>query len=223
MLLVDDVLNRARVARAWLVRERVEREAALMFAGLARGLRGLGVGAAIPGLAEKAAADEEDHAARCRRIVEASEPGVAPLEPGAPARLGPAELGARERVIYEAVALSCVTETLSVALLGSMREVVTDALVGETVRRILRDEIEHARIGWAVLAAEARRGSVAWLAPHVAGMVRGAVAAGDREGEGAELSGYGILTRARVDAVVRGTLDEVILPGLRSFQIVAEV
>ena len=35
-----------------------------------------------------------------------------------------------------------------------------------------------------------------------------------------DLSGSGILTPARVDEVVRAALAEVILPGLRSFEIV---
>lgn len=210
------------VARAWLVRERVEREAAALFARLAERLRGAGAAAAIVALAEQATADELDHAGRCRRIVEARDAGLAPLPPGPPLRLGPAELGARERMIYEAVAVSCVTETLSVALLGGMREGVTDPLVAETVSAILQDEIAHARIGWAVLAAEARRGSLVWLAPHVPGMIRAALEHDEpaaRAPANADLSAWGVLTRPRVDAIVRETVDQVILPGLRSFGI----
>jgi hypothetical protein len=228
VLLVDDVLKPSlAVARAWRVRERVEREAARWFAGLAGGLRGAGFGAQIVQLAEQGAADERDHAERCRRIVEAHHAGLEPSGLPAQGRIGPAELQPRQRVIYEAVALSCVTETLSVALLGTMRPLITDGLVAETVHHILEDEIAHARLGWAVLAAEAKRGSVAWLAPHVPAMVRAALEPDgttlDRPASGEDLSAYGVLTRPRVDAAVRETLDQVILPGLRSFEIVVEV
>jgi hypothetical protein len=210
------------VARAWRVRERVEQEAAQMFATLAGGLRELGLAAPVVALAEKAAADERDHAIRCRRIVDAHAPGLEPFAVAPPPRLGPPSLTPRQRTIYEAVALCCVTETLSVALLGTMRDVVKDELVADTVSHILRDEIDHARIGWAVLAATGGGGGHGWLAPHIAGMVRAALRQDEAMvARGEDLSAYGILTRPQVDDVVRQTLDHVILPGLRQLDGVA--
>lgn len=222
MLLEHLLLN--AVARAWRVRERVEREAARLFAGLAVELDTAGVDRTLVRLADQAARDELEHATRCRRICDAREPGLAPLALGPPIRLGPADLSPRRRLLYEAVAISCVTETMSVALLGAMRDVVTEEQIAETVRHILADEVSHARLGWAVLAAEAKRTGVAWLEPHLPGMIRAAVheessALPAEPGSAGDLSQYGVLTRVRVDEVVRETLDQVILPGLRSLGI----
>ena len=225
MLLGDDVL-RATIAAVWRRRERVEREAAQVFADLAVELGAAGFPAALVRLAEEAARDEEEHAGRCRHIVDAHHPGLPPLGRRPPVRLGAHELCPRERLLYTAVAVSCVTETLSVSLLGALRGVATDPLIAETIHAILQDEVAHARLGWAVVATEARRTSLAWLTPHLAAMVRAARAEARDEAPATpaapappELSRYGVLPRPQAIAIMDATVDEVIVPGLRSFGI----
>lgn len=204
-----------RAARVWRRRERIEREAALLFDEL-----GVALGACghpqLAARATRAAADERRHALRCRALVEAlAGPGT--LDPERPRRLtlGPATLEPRDRALYAAVAIGCVTESLSCALLLELRSAATHPLVAETVDEILRDEIEHARIGWAVLAAEARARDLSWLGVHIGGMTAAAVAddvtpmAGDDE-----LAGHGVLPRSRVRALVDETWAQVIAPGL---------
>lgn len=204
------------VAAMWRHRERVEYEAAALFAALADQLDD----ARLPQLAARArtaADDERRHALRCRAIVAACNPDLGPLPPRAisvASAAGPEPDPAR-RALYTSVAMGCVTETLSCALLVAMRD---DADFGPTraaVDEIVKDEIEHSRIGWAHLATAVARGDdVAWLAPHVAAMRAAALTHEIEEVPTMEdLSGYGILPRARVTTIVAATWRDVIVPG----------
>lgn len=230
--LVDDLPPpaRAAVAALWRYRERIEREAAALFAGLAADLAAAG----LPGLAARAriaADDEARHAVRCRAIVDACRPDLPPLPPRAvvvaPRGAGDApRAGAARRALYTSVAMGCVTETLSCALLLAMRDAARFGPSRAAIVEIVKDEIEHSRLGWAHLTAAAATGDVTWLAPHVAAMRADALrhdvaelptteAAGPADaGDAADLSAFGILPRARVTIVVEATWRDVIVPGL---------
>lgn len=219
--------RRARdaAARVWRYRERIELEAADQFARLAAELSATGASPAVIELARAAAADERHHATLCRRLVDRFAPALAPLPPVLGQRLGPAHLSRRGAALYGTVAMSCITETLSAALLLHMREVASHGPVAATVQRILKDEIGHSRLGWAHLAHEAERGDVSWLSPHIPAMLREALAA-DLEPmttEGRDLSAYGILPAARVHAIVRQAVAEVIAPGLARHGVAAQL
>ena len=56
----------------------------------------------------------------CAAISRSGRPDAA--RSGEPPEIAPARLVLRERVLYEVVALSCITETLSAALLGAARQ-----------------------------------------------------------------------------------------------------
>lgn len=204
------------VAAMWRYRERVEYEAAALFAALADQL----ALARLPSLAARArtaAEDERRHALRCRAIVAACNPDLAPLPPRTIAVAPPTpDLDPARRALYTSVAMGCVTETLSCALLVAMRD---DAEFGPTraaVDEIVKDEIEHSRIGWAHLATAVARGDdVTWLAPHIAAMRTAALTHEIKEVPVSKnLSGYGILPRTRVTTIVEATWRDVIVPGL---------
>ena len=219
MLLGNQLLT--RVARIWQHRERIEREAAALFEHHAGELAELGAPAEVTRLAARAADDEREHARRCRALVERFHPGLPPLEPAPTQPLGPRHASRASRALYASVAMSCVTETLSAALLLHMRARARDELVAETVHHILKDEIDHSRLGWAHLAAAARRADVTWLAPHIAGMLRDAMATELEPMTSPDLSAYGILTPAEVASIVDRTIATVIAPGLARFGIAA--
>jgi hypothetical protein len=207
----------------WLVRERTEREARALFAGLAADLGVLDVAPALADMARQAAADEDRHARRCRTLVArfAAPAAAPPPLPPRHLRLGPPDLDVERRALYASVALSCVTETLATALLLELRRRATDADVRATLNEILRDEVDHARLGWAHLAAVSRTGDPGWLAPHVPGMLHAALGGQVPQGETSatepDLSGYGLLPRARVLDVVRAVSADVLFPGLERF------
>jgi len=191
----------------------------VLFADLAADLATVG----YPDLAKRAVAasgDEQRHVSRCRALVEALGSAPLPAEEARHVILGPDDLSPRDRMLYTAVAVGCVTESLSCALLLELRERATHPLVRSTVEEIVKDEIEHARIGWSVLAAEARARDVGWLGAHLAAMTSAAIAedvtpmAGDDE-----LAALGVLPRARVEVLVRETWNSVIAPGFARYGI----
>lgn len=173
---VLDEHTAARVRRkagiVWAFRARAELDARAQFARLAETLANAGAASEIVGMATTAAADEARHAVLCERL--AGHFGATVTQTADPASnaIGPAGLGRRERALYASTAISCVTETLSAAVLGELRDRAEDPLVRNTLSEILRDEVQHGRLGWAHLAAESAQGlPTAFLSEHVPAML----------------------------------------------------
>ncbi|MCA9668619.1 MAG: ferritin-like domain-containing protein [Myxococcales bacterium] len=62
-----------------------------------------------------------------------------------------------EGVVRNIIAVSCLNETVAVALLSCGRERVGPPALEAIVTEILRDEVQHARLGWGLLEAIAPR------------------------------------------------------------------
>lgn len=199
-------------ARVWQVRERTEHEAAALFEGLAADLEATGAPGELVDLAGRCADDERDHAQRCWSVVRSLDPAAVRLPPTLRSTLGPPDLSREDRALYTSAAVGCVTESLSTALLIELQSVTTHPEARETLRAIVKDEVRHSRLGWAHLAHEAGRRSVAWLAPHVGAMVRSARSA-ETPDPGPDLREYGILDGPTVAALCDATLTETIQPG----------
>lgn len=211
--------------RVWCNRLGSELEAAQRFHDLAPTLRALGVSDVIVAMADKAASDELRHASLCRELVEHFG-GVPPPEPQVSLRpIAPAGLAGKEGTLYEVVALSCVTETLSTALLGALVARARDPVCKQAMHSILCDEVNHSRLGWALLAEERARGARDCVGEHLPDMF--AATLGDDffglatapDPRLAELAGLGSLERAERQRIVRETLLRVIFPGLERFGI----
>lgn len=210
------------VARIWAYRHRVEYEAADQFERMAVGLAALGSDPKITRLAHKAAEDERRHAVLCRNVIAQTHTEVAFGIPQLGIRLGPHELDLRKKILYAAVSLSCVTETLSTALLIEMQKQAETRAVRETVHSILEDEILHSRIGWAHLAHQANHMDVSWLRSYIPLMIQDAVASDTPSvpiPAEPDFSAWGILPPEKAKAIMQKTVNEIILPGLRAFGI----
>jgi hypothetical protein len=208
----------AKAGALWSFRAHAELEAAARFRRLAALLRDTGARRIVVDMARTAAGDELRHHVRCRALAQrfggsvssSIEPAAAPLRTDgcAPA----------EQVLYEAVAMSCVTETLSTALLLEMRTAATDDEVRDTVDEILRDEVEHARLGWAHVAAEVSRRDLAYLGPQLPAMlahtVHAEIFAEHDDVDAAPLAGLGALPRSRRCALFVQCMRDVVFPGL---------
>lgn len=205
-------------ARVWRARERTEHEAAALFDALARDLAASGAPAHLVALARRCASDERDHALRCRAIVKALDPALALLTPDPAPAIG-TESSAARRALQASVAIGCITESLSTAVLIAIRPHVMHELVRATVDRVLEDEVRHARLGWAYLAWCASREDVRWIAPHVPAMLAEALA-GESAPGGGDLRAWGVLDAAASERVCRATIDTTILPGLARYGIV---
>ena len=204
---------------AWAFRARVETEAARRFSRLASAIAAFDPLSPVPALMERAAQDEEKHAALCAAL--AASYGEAP----APARdetIAPRTLDARAAVLYEVVAACCISETESVTTLTTLLAQDADPPVRAALREIARDEVKHGRMGWAHLAREAASSDVSFLSPFIPAMLSGSVdvglfAAAGPELESTELFRHGLLPHSTRRAIFAGTLEDVVFPGLATF------
>ena len=221
----DLAVARSAAARVWRYRHCMELEAAERFRNLAEKLAGFNASDGIIEMALRASSDEVRHAEQCRDLVfhfggtVESSPVVETLP------VAPRELDDQQRLLYEVVALSCVTESLSTALLGVLVECAQDPVARSALHSILRDEINHSRLGWAFLAAAHVRGAHdcigEWLPVMLSATLSEELFAADVEVSESDrlLAGFGSLGRAERCRVVRETLTFVVFPGLARFGI----
>ncbi|MDZ4661281.1 MAG: ferritin-like domain-containing protein [Pseudomonadota bacterium] len=208
------------IFRIWNSRKTAELEAATLFARLATELfatRGPNDPVAL--LAEEAAADEHKHAEYCQAILEFSPKYLKPIIPRLNVELGPVTTSRTEKILYACVAMGCVTETLSTALLVAMRARAEEGLIRDTVHQILRDEVNHSRIGWAELARCAKSQDISWLSTHIPGMITAALVSDvapmlSQNEVLTDLSRWGILAPSEAREISAKAISEVILPGL---------
>jgi hypothetical protein len=220
----DDSVHQL-ASRVWRYRLGSELEAAQRFHALAPILRASRASEAVVGMTEEAATDELRHASLCRRLIEhfGGEPRP---DPQISLRwVSPPGLEPRERLLYEIVALSCMTETLSTALLGELVARARDPVCKEAMHSILRDEVNHSRLGWAFLAEEHARGAGDCVGRHLPAMLEATlgdelfVAAEAPDPRLTELAGLGSLERPERQRIVREALASVVFPGLERFGI----
>jgi len=204
--------------RAWAFRYKVEVEAALRFDALAQKLLGFDPESPVVAMLRAAADDERRHVELCRAL--ASQPLETPT--GLP-RIAPDGASLRDEVLYEVIAACCVAETESVATLTVLLQQPMREEIERVVREIARDEVRHARLGWAHLAREAAARSVRSAGAWLPAMLTGSTS---QEGFGPDadqgcaveaLLAYGVLPLAQKKAVFRATMNEVVLPGLERF------
>lgn len=211
--------ERGLVAATWAFRASAERSAELRFQRLHERLVADEIPMAIVALAERAVSDEARHIGLCDSLARkygwtAETPPPTPYHP-----IGPSALDASDRFLYEMVAFCCVTESVNAAMLLAVRERVTAPDVRETVVAILRDEVQHSKLGWAYLAHTAAATDVAWLGEWIPRMLHGAgveevFVADDGRRDGARLAAYGELSLSDRIAIFRGVMRDVVLPGL---------
>jgi rubrerythrin len=213
---------RRAAAEAWAFRARVEQDAALRFDRLAKVVAGFDRDSPVPAMMRRAADDERRHTELCARLAgQLGTPVV--LDPDAAfASIAPRSLDERKAALYEVVAACCITETESMATLTTLLAGEPDPEVREVLHGISRDEVVHARIGWAHLSRESVAAEVAFLGPLIPGMLAGTIDEGlfgdppaDEDPEG--LLRLGVLPPSKKREVFLGTLEQVVFPGLEKF------
>lgn len=205
----------------WAQRAAAELDAAARFDRLATLLRETSAKRVVVDMAREAVDDEHRHHTRCVALARRFGATVSDATRGRAPALAAGPRTAVEQAIYETVAMSCVTESLSTALLMEIRAAAVDDEVAATVDEILRDEVDHARLGWAHLAAESPQRDLAFLGPRLpavlAHTVHDEIFATDDGGPLAlEVAGYGGLPRPQRRNVLLRTMRDVVFPGLRT-------
>jgi hypothetical protein len=213
---------RRRAAKIWGERRTSELEAAQRFAWLASEFDAVGASATVRELAARAADDELRHAELCANLSRYFGGALMTSAPAAVRRVAPAGVQRKDALIYEVVALACVTETLSTALLGALVDRASDSLARRTMHSILRDEVSHSRLGWAYLAEAACPRAMEGISAHLPGMLQSTLSdelfrRSTFDPVESEVAGLGQLERIERRRIVRETLEQVVFPGLERF------
>lgn len=143
-------LLRVAAVATWRGRMVNESQSAAVFAELARQAQALGMVPTVPEQLLEFEAEERKHGVLCGGVVEALG-GEARSEVTTPPSLswhpGTAPL---EGFLRNVLSVSCLSETVAVALIGAERLEMPDGPLREVLSEIWADEVGHARFGWRV-------------------------------------------------------------------------
>lgn len=197
---------RSRLQALWRGRAASELKAAQVFSSFSVALERHGF-ASLQRLSERGVADECRHVDLCRTLA-GDDTSVVSLA-------APADWS-RAALIGRAVSFCCITETLNTTLLHASVEVAEDTASAEALRSILKDEVAHARLGWAIVksCAKAELESVgASLYRLLRETVSYGTLAADTDEARARVASGEPLPSTRRD-VIASTVEQVVLPGL---------
>jgi hypothetical protein len=211
-----DARTRAALADAWTREGLSEHASVASFARFVLQLLAVGAPAALVSEAQRAMADEIEHARLCF--------GLASAYAGTP--LGPAALDIsgvlsdsvdRRAIAIDVAREGAIAETVSAAIVAAARDAASDPAVKSALSRIAHEEAAHAALAWRYLAwaiATDREALGAALAPVFADAARhvavGAVT--DLPGDDALLRAHGYLPLDERRRVARAVLGGVIAP-----------
>lgn len=211
--------EREAVGAVWAYRAAKELATAQTFSMIARYVCARQIEPELAWLAARAVGDEVRHAEICRAVAgrylgrELEWPKPPELEEPRFGSLGP-ELGSTLLIVLHC----CMNETIAGAFLRACQEDARGPLVRAALREILRDEIDHARLGWAHLASPlvtaAMRRQVTAAAPELLNDCRSLWVACDRPEAGAP-RGHGCPSNAELARIADEAIAELVLPGLR--------
>ena len=142
----------AAAARAtWLGRMVNEHGSARVFDALAEQLREADFDENDAKACRSFAAEERYHGVLCGAVVE-SLGGEARAEIQAPLPIPRHEdVGRLEAVLRNVLSVSCLSETVAVALIGAERGEMPEGNLRDLLTRIWSDEVGHARFGWQIV------------------------------------------------------------------------
>jgi|GEM_PF-3584304 len=226
--------ERERGRRSFVMRALDEQRSLLAFSELLSKLCESGAPIDVIGACTRVVRDEALHVDLCRRMVEAlggwpsdaAEPRWVRSDPRRPLR---------ERILRTVIGSLCVGETISVAMLASVRAHASDDTTQHVLTRMLADESFHSRFGWwwlenfgAEITPSEQQMLERWL-PKVLGGVeqmmlpQSAASGATAEGKAPAYvhSPFGSASPEERSAALGRVLHETILPGLERAGIAA--
>jgi hypothetical protein len=215
--------QRDQLSAIWLARAASEQRVAGAFEVVRDALQDLGSEPQLCALAARAVDDEHRHAELARQV--ASRFAGRELEP--PARLTlvvPEHRGAPDRLrpSLHVLGHSAMNETFASAFLEAALGPCRAPYARASLRELLSDEVDHARIGWAHLAA-LRTEQRAELAPWLDSLVRANLKmwrdSGREYPSDPALHRHGAPSVEVVESALLGAVRDLIIPGLDQFGI----
>jgi hypothetical protein len=213
--------QRAELVAVWLSRAASERRVADAFEVIHAALASTRSDPSLLALAARAVDDEHRHSELCRVV--ASRCAGRELEP--PARLTlvtPEHRGAPARLVPTLHVLGhcAMNETFASAFLEASLGLAEAPLARAALRALLSDEIDHARIGWAHLAALTQR-QRAELTPWLDSLVYANLKMWRDARRAAvtdpALHRHGAPPAQAIERALLGAVRELIIPGLARF------
>ena len=186
---------------------------------MATELAQVGASAVVVEGAQSASADEARHRDLCAVIAARFGEPDAKIYIPPRTRIGRSDMDPRDRLLWEVVAVCCISETMNTSLLTRCQEVTKDAQIRDTVHELLTDEVRHAQLGWAHLAAERAAGRGEFLRDLLPVMLDASVEPGFLEGTlqapwTEALYDYGELPGPELVQIYCETVTEVVFRGL---------
>ena len=206
----------ARIGRHWIGRAESELTAGVVFANISVALLSEDVAPEVAFLVARAHSDEVRHAEICRRVamryLGAEVPFPKPRTVHTPTVT---RSQARLAATLHAVFNCCFNESVAMVFLRTCLDEAQSELVRLALRELMREEVDHSRIGWAHLTSravtDADREAVARALPVFIRDTKTLWLADDGEGIP---SGHGSLDREALERVVEEAIHDLILPGL---------
>jgi hypothetical protein len=169
--------------------------------------------------ARDASADEARHRDLCALIAERFGERDPKNHVPPRVRIGRSEMAQRDRLLWEVVAVCCISETMNTSLLTRCQEVAKDQQIRATLHELLTDEVRHAQLGWAHLAAERAAGRGQFLRDVLPAMLEASVEPGFLDGKldapwTEALFDYGELPMPELIQIYCETLTDVVFRGL---------
>jgi hypothetical protein len=212
--------ERSIVSEVWSGRAASERRVGDAFVVVRDALVAIHAAPALIELATRAIDDEMRHAELSRRVAsryagrELAPPPVLPLTVPQHARAD-----ARLRHVLHVVGQSCFNETIASAFLEAALAQARAPVAMGALRELLSDEVDHARIGWALLAsadAATRRDVEPWLAGMAVANLRMWREAPRTYPDGGSLGAHGVPSVAVVESALVAAFRDLILPGFET-------
>lgn len=211
------------VIATWRARMVNEHGSSRVFDGIAAQLAALDR-AAEAAECRRFADEEREHGALCGAVVEAA--GGEAIAPALEVRAVPehGDTTPRAAVIRNLISVSCLSETVAVALIGAERLEMPEGPLRSLLERIWADEIGHARFGWRIVAEElaaldeGERDAVARYLPVALGHLEAHELAHLPTERRWPVAGraFGLCDGADARALFEDTVREVIVPGLEA-------
>lgn len=210
--------TRAVIADLWAHRTRSEQRASAIFAVIVGDLLAQGAHPEVLALATRAVHDEARHVEICRQVASRYAGVPLPWPPPEPPPI-PAFRDASPELARELYVIlnTCVAESVGVAYLSACRADAEGPLARAAIQMITRDDIDHARIGWAHLASDrpsaALREALPRALPALLGAVRRAYFDRCDAMPRSPPPGHGCASPATIRAAVDVALAHVVVPG----------
>jgi len=218
-----------QVARTWAERAQAELGAAQRFKELSERMQqvsGYTVPTVILRRVEKAEQDEDRHAFLCAKMARkfGHETGFSlPQGRKRGVQMGWGNLGERDKLLLDVTMMGCITESLNASLLNSIYSNAGGTEAGKLIHQILKDEVQHAQIGWSYLAEECKARDCSVVSKHLVEMVEYSL----NEGFFLPMVNpieentypYGVMSEKDRVGQFKTTLEEVVCTGFEHFGI----